>query len=1593
MSPTATFFTRTAGYSTTDSAASYATASWAPSLGKLYIAWIVSKAASNAPSVTLSGNGMTWTQTEEHYSGVTRLTMFRAVATAPSTGVTTITPGTATNTGMGWIIDEVTNADTGGTNGSNAIVQTAVASSVTAATSQTATLGTAITSGNSTMSAVTWAAQETGTEKSGWTKLGETNGASPATGMFSQYKAAGETGASASWTTSAGMRMITAEIKPATGYHAEVIADSPAIYWSFDETTGGPANYGSEVLGTVTVGSGVTKTATGARGGNAWAFDGTTNAHVAVNDSDTKWTDKIFTAECFFKSSGVSQYILGLNIGGTHNWYVYISATGSIVSVIKGSGSTQTKDTVTTYNDGAYHHLAVVYNSTTCSIYVDGTAIVAASAVTIGTFSTFSTGSFTAGSQTGTPINGSIDEVAVYDSALTGTRIGIHAAAGAATDAGYTAQAMTADATVVAPSVGVAAGYTASAVTASGAFADPVVHTNTYNFSISDDTKVTSANTGTNYGSDTTIDLQTSDGTRQAMFKWDASSISGGEVPDTQTLNVYMYTTSTGTVDIDVYRIDGTWAEGTVTYNTRPAITFLRTITGVSLTSTATLKTLDVSGATPYGVLLDGTGESVRIGFESSENGTTAHRPTITVSTAPAVDVSPAGGPMTASEAMPDPVVTTTNSVSASGGPMTASAAMPTPIVYVEYNNEFVADEMTGDAEMGDAQFASPISVPADPFVASATIVEPSDIGTTIGVNYHPDPFTVSARLVVPSEVNGSPILVDEADDDYFIRVENLGPRYWFRLNNLLNGEYENRIDYRVGENLQAHGTEPTFGGPAGRHALSFNGFGAYLKQEEQSGGESAENEATLEFTFKTNKENEFIMGGFDKVGTGGLFNTKLRELYLVDGKIQYRIDGVEQFTGFQNLADNEWHHFVILTRQALPTEIYVDGELEIRRITTGRGVMGFPDNIGGNSTTMSPSEYFSGQMTELVYYPFTIGTTDIQRNYYAVMGWEPFYADPFRATGTTVNAVGRGNQKKALYLVWRAELEYATFVNALPQDNYDFDPFPYYSTGIFGSFDAASPTHPLQGAGYSVYMYGMESRDYKDEVTDERRLIDLTKDVDLNEFDVIVFKDWPDEGYEEDMLEAAYGENQWVAMKEKLLGQIRNAVDDGHNLMITNSRLAVELGIIDRVEFCETFKEHRYVGHQNNGARGAYDYASSLHDAWIPDDLKAQWAYYYADTHNNNSYRVKALIEGLTDIPSVMLAETMWFQSPSPFSDKLPSHRYIVREENGLQIGDEFIFYGVDRYGAVLSDTYNSPSNPFGFSNRYLGRFYGAYATPPGHVLAGTVVTTFANKIWQNESEIDNPYKDYATTIVLRPGDNLKGSPIGGKIYVNFTESATIGPRGVSFQMVPPNEELDPRFAENAAQRAWQYSYHRLTKTSTNIDTGKETVTVLNADGTTSQFEIPSDGGFVTSFYNNIYPTETHDLYEMNFRGLLWLGDDDGLAEGDKRVAAATINATGEMVNPTVQAQRSVNFGAQPMLANAEMRSPAEAAQPSATVLAFPMEASATIKQPNRAIAVAPMTADAEFVENPDIIKANSESIVLYLHNTKATLFMKEDA
>lgn len=201
--------------SSTADGTSFTTGSQTPNPNYLQVLDIVSSHGTTAETPTsVVGCGLTWELVGATYGAPSatgrRLSRWRAMGEAPSTGALTITFANAMTSCL-WNWKATGNADTTGTNGSGAFVQTTTNSVGSASTSITGTLAALENSANSHLAAVVTNTAATVTPDADFTEIGDDNESTPSSTLECQA-AANQTVCDATF-ASAQAGIISSEIK------------------------------------------------------------------------------------------------------------------------------------------------------------------------------------------------------------------------------------------------------------------------------------------------------------------------------------------------------------------------------------------------------------------------------------------------------------------------------------------------------------------------------------------------------------------------------------------------------------------------------------------------------------------------------------------------------------------------------------------------------------------------------------------------------------------------------------------------------------------------------------------------------------------------------------------------------------------------------------------------------------------------------------------------------------------------------------------------------------------------------------------------------------------------------------------------------------------------------------------------------------------------------------------------------------------------------------------------------------------------------------------------------------------------------------
>ena len=1358
-------------------------------------------------------------------------------------------------------------------------------------------------------------------------------------------------------------------------YRDIIIADSPAIYLELEETSGNPTNSGSESIASFTVGAGVTRNITG-KYGKGWDFDGTNTAYVQINDAESKYSDKIFSVEFWVKTGFWSETIASMDFSGTRKWIAATNASGQILFQIFGSSTTVSLTGGAALWDGLWHHAVYVGNGgTDHKLYLDGT-LIDSSTNDIGTFNPG--GLLTLGMNNNDSVTGSIDEFAVYNSALTSLQVSTHYAATA--NVSPTIAAMTATAAMPTITIGLEPVISVPVMTATATMTDTGY---SYTPNVAPATADATMPNASGLGNVrrywvTSEDASSTGGTGQARLNsalsyysitFDVSDINyavssavlslhGDRTVDAGIPVVYERTSSgaktgtalSATIDGDVWNYDmsalvSAWDEGTKTnYGVR-----METITSGSTTDVYMSNYTDPAQIPLLTVVLSNTAPAESVNFE------------VPVATASATIV--AAVPST--EILPDVLITVE--------PMLASAEI-TSGNFFDGPVFAVANAMVGDAEMVD-----------------------STVTVNSTVNFAVLPATSTGFLVPPFEA------INDSDDPYYQRLaaqmgdedseSHLG-NLWFRLDETSGPDAINRL----GVDGIFRGS-PTFGnfGPEGRRVVTFDGVDDYIGMPDS---DFYTNRIRFEFVFRTDKATQIIARGNDyKFGMFGGTTTPTNQtgLEMIDGKLRIIPTTGPAFTGRTRLDDNVYHHVSVTVNQSI-TSVYIDGVLEFRRFNSF-SLFTVPDSIGGGPSfvdgafigTDDPSLYFRGDIMEFVVdLGNPISERELVHNYYAVFGIVPIAVPAATATATMPDAKGKGNQPRALALFSSTSTDTDL---SLPNYTDRYNWAGLRTRGVVSggggmiNLNDINPSGTFDMAGYKVFPksiiadefnVGDYTYDYYDQVTGEQEFINLVEDIDLSDYDLVFFINLP-------ASEARVNANDFElvpAFDGRFQGMFDRMMDSladaqrlyGFSIWAPQPEVALGLGIIS------DFDAHSMLRGEPGGPVTPFGKPGT-------GDF---------DTRALNKQRLVSTVDGLTDFGGWILEDYIFGFGPTNGANYQPPNEAwnYVERPNGLLIGDS-IFYPQDFYDASGSASWFSGHN----QRRTV------ISVPQNSVLAGTVVTREVATYYDFNTLTDNPWMNNAVSIIVKPGDNMKGKPVGGKIYVNFMDSIDGQTPLFKQQLVPPNGQIPLQSQwETPEMREWEYSSSRVQRVGQSVSGATVNVGTpdLPAAGdaaawATYQYQLTlsnmqKSGTIIVVNENESYPVTYLPHYPMISRAFNWLHDREVLEPGDQVVRTTPATATAEMESVSVIAQADTVIAVAVAVANATIVNPDEVDEPDVSVLVLPMSASAEMTGYGKNIGVEPMTATAEMVENFDLVHAGGEQVVLYLNYTDAIVYLKED-
>jgi hypothetical protein len=1001
---------------------------------------------------------------------------------------------------------------------------------------------------------------------------------------------------------------------------------------------------------------------------------------------------------------------------------------------------------------------------------------------------------------------------------------------------------------------------------------------------------------------------------------------------------------------------------------------------------------------------------------------------------------------------------------------------------------------MNATASFPEAKARIPGVWNADPFTTSAEMVQPG-LATTRGGLVKPQSLNAKAQLPLP------PAYFTITDDIWYQRLVAVDKQSPFAIGNItffntstdiyLGGEYagwkaENR-SYGSYGNVATYNDFATplpvayAGYYDGQNRKALNLRNIILTTGYVNGNLGAgAKDFTLEAMIKTTKDTQVLFVGENS----NLYNFQRTGIILKNGKLALteskdsrlgRVLTSDQlaFTGNKNIADGEWHHIIIQTRQsgvdanAARVQFWIDGELDIQRYGN---TMYKVNQVGYNSNDVnSYSDFYISAVS--INESSMVEQREIALNYLAAFNIVPVEAPAATASATfTPDNKGRGNRGRALMLyfwpTFNAESGYykpyqryeggnigigsttndqgtygsdpdtfyqlTTFIKNGANKFYDWDMWPLAVTAPPLGDTFPGDTHPLLKDGV------MKDGGYKDPITDNYRYLNLMEDLkDLSQFDMICFRNYPDDSSErDDYGTSAKGVNDSYFgtlnkdLFEVFLKSLRDAVDSGISLLITNPQLAIDMGFIDTYHtvdaldgFGNQIGSDPFVPVKLNDPlnTGAAVLNMNYQTAITTDGGRANA---YADYYRNNYHQVVNTLPGLTDDPTYIWKDEVYYKP------------------DGLEYGELDRIWSHVEYNAALQ-----PGDKFLISS--MINAYGYYAIPIEAIKAGKVITKFADTYMHGTTERVNPYRNYATSIAVEPGTVVAGKQIGAKVFISFTDNvgnqqsltpsylnpgSNVGVESRSVELKSDywidyafstgsitSEERDyykalpnnlDRLYPNGGAVANALKYWTLdgqnivgsrtqfgdsgsdvgVDTSESVKKGKavaKTRAGMRRRNTVSTSSMPSYT--VTSGW--LFPIVTVPVPSINTRALWWLSERLEYA-GNLPQRPVAFEGDAFMPQPQVSGFKIASVNAQSALASATIvETDLRSGTSSINSAPLPMTATAQLVPLGLNVIPGVATASARIATNFSTITSSGDDIVLYVIHEDPILYIREDA
>lgn len=1421
-------------------------------------------------------------------------------------------------------------------------------------------------------------------------------------------------------------------------YQSEVLADSPYLYFRFDETSGTNFdNLGS--LGTdATLSGSLQINQSPAANLDGKSVKTTHNAASYASLSGAVFPAS-FTLECWVKRDTA--------FTGTYDVFELFASSATFFKFtynnagdwsISGTISPATTPTGTTIADGNWHHVAITKGTSdnTIRYYLDG------SLVTSGSLSSSASASGTVyvGERAGASQRATnIDEVALYTTALSSTRIAAHytEATASVTHINVTPPAITVSTTSPVPTPGTGRTISVSPATASVTAPSPTLDVENVYYPTLTATADGYLNGVGNTASNNIIQFALSgvDDVKSFFFKFDDPRL---DVPDSQFVSATLKVRSAGSGSSTNYklrRVTGSWTESTTS---KPSGTDISGATGnIPAPGSGLDRTLsfDVSGAVAAwnsGSAFNGIEIQVTSGgpaYLYSREAAAGLQPTLEVVLEPIPTTDSENtvvGTLYADVAMPVPAVK--NGVSIAVTPATATTDNPVPTVSGGFNAIVSAPPMVvsatfpGGNENSPDQYNYPEAIAVTALMPVPNVVGGNDISVSapaiaVSAEVVPgefDDFTETTILAGPMNVSvqfPGGIRYVRADDRYlnYVPLTIDADDVWYQMEET-SGTVANDASLDEDEDVAYENDGTYVGGPAFevigpqfRKAVEFDGVDDYLLiPGYRSGSLFTEMDTTIEFSIKTSDLNGNLISGAgrDTVVPGG-------RVTLVDGYITLVSEFDVTWTVRKFVADGEWHHIVIsnpsvsgllgqvITSLNKPTFVSVDGIIEFQRYgmpLSARRMI--PYSVMARKDARNPSlpatEFVAGQMRDfIVRLNYAVSRDTASKLYYEWSNSLVVNPGPMTASAAAVNpTVAGGNVKKmlAIYgLAWNrnfqnsvAELTYrSTFANFAIQTT---DSLPHDSSGT-GPF--YYDVKPFYLHGYLVYPVSIVGNsDHTDPDSAEGVVNDEYIDPDSGNFtdDLTGLQRFID--LDKDLVsDVTEFDAITVVNYPAILPRDGFSVND-RDLYQDNFGLTGGEWTKIRDDFRDSILDALVRGVNLWGAEPQM----AEHLGFIEDyDIHGQGRYQQGNVPmspaNSNLFGKNIQADEL-DNDHVADGFVVGVEGDYSGIWQANSFRRIVATEPGLtdipsfEMGDKIYRFKYDRFGAYSDVTAYDVINK------------------TGGLAVNDLVRMSAEDDYDDQAngvaKVGNP----RWSVVSAQPQGVVGKIIAQEMEVYY------GPNGLAVAN-PYSENVITIAAERGSvvrgrpiggRAFFEFMDTNTEVTQIAIDKFPDMWNgVRDVNRTTWSVDTRRNRDFTAGAVDWAPVYEYLPTVSMNARGLLWLQAAEEIPEGDVKVYVPSFIASAVMPVVEHSQDRSTTTTVPAMRAYADLRQPSNYQGPDAVIVAQPMEVTATWGGLQKTNKVTSATASARM---PDVtVTAGGDRVAVYVDDLQnVTLYLREE-